>query len=157
MNRRFARSVFFAALLGLALPCSAQLAKGSGYDPLANPNIALERALIDAKANNKKVLVIAGGDWCRWCLILNSFLTQNPDVKAELDGSFVTIKVYFGQDNSNAQFFSKLPQAKGYPHFWVISKDGRPTHSVNTGSLENGKDSYDKNEFLHFIREVGKG
>jgi thioredoxin-related protein len=156
MTTKSVRSFFLAVLFVLALPCSAQAAKGSGYDPLANPSTALERAFVDAKAKNKKVLVIAGGDWCRWCLILNSFLDQSPEVKAELDASFVTVKVYIGADNANAQFFSTLPRAKGYPHFWVLSKDGRTIHSVSTGRLENGRDSYDKSAFLRFIRDVGK-
>jgi thioredoxin-related protein len=150
------RFAVLAAVFAATLSCAAHSVAASGYDPLANPGAALSRALTEAKTSNKKVLIVAGGDWCRWCLILNSFVADNADIKAELDRSFVTVKVYVGDDNTNAQFFSTLPKAKGYPHFWVISKEGRTTHSINTGTLEKGKDSYDKTAFLRFIREVGK-
>lgn len=156
MFMKIIRFAVLAALLAAGLSCSAHSLAASGYDPSANPTAALERARTEAKTNNKKILVVAGGDWCRWCLILNAFWTDNPDVKAELDRSFVIVKVYVGEENANAQFFSTLPRAKGYPHFWVISKDGRTTQSVNTGPLENGKDSYDKAAFLRFIRQVAK-
>lgn len=149
-------SFVLAVLLGFGLAAHADTAKGSGYDPAANPAVQLEQALAEAKTSNRKVLVVAGGDWCKWCLILNKFLAQNPDVKAELDRNFVVVKAYFGKDNQNAQFFARLPRAKGYPHFWVLQKDGRVTHSIDTGDLENGADSYDRTEFLRFVREVGK-
>jgi hypothetical protein len=149
-------SLLTASFLSLALVCHAVAANGSGYDPSDNPAATLESAIAEAKTSNKQVLVIAGGDWCRWCLILNTFLSQNPDVKAELDRSFVTMKAYHGEENRNTPFFSKLPRAKGYPHFWVISKEGKATQSINTGPLENGRDSYDKAAFLRFIRAAGK-
>lgn len=144
-----------AAFFGFTSLDAAAAAGGSGYDPAANPASALNTALDQAKTSHRKVLVIAGGDWCRWCLILNSFWDKNPEVKAELDRTFVVVKVYFGEDNTNDSFFSKLPRAKGYPHFWVMSPDGVTMHSIDTGRLENGHDSYDKSEVLRFIREVG--
>jgi thioredoxin-related protein len=149
-------SLLAATFLSLALAGHAQAGAGSGYDPSADAAAALARATVEAKASNKQVLVIAGGDWCRWCLILNTFLSKNPDVQAELDRSFVTTKAYIGDENANAEFFAKLPKAKGYPHFWVISPSGKAIQSINTGMLENGKDSYDKAAFLRFIRAAAK-
>ena len=147
-------SLLAATFLSVALFGQAQA--GTGYDPSDDPTAALNRALVEAKASNRQVLVIAGGDWCRWCLILNTFLSKNPDVKAKLDGSFVTMKAYIGDENHNTPFFSKLPPAKGYPHFWIVSADGAATRSIDTGPLENGKDGYDKAAFLQFIREAAK-
>jgi hypothetical protein len=144
-----------AAFFGFSSPGAAAAASGSGYDPAANPQSALDAALVQAKSSHRKVLIIAGGDWCRWCLILNSFWTQNPEAKAELDRAFVVMKVYVGEDNMNTKFFSRLPKAKGYPHFWVMSPEGVATHSIDTGRLENGRDGYDKAQVLRFIREVG--
>lgn len=126
----------------------------AAYSPTANPSVLLEAALTQARASNKKVLVIAGGDWCRWCLILERFVAANPDVKSALDGSFVVVKVYVGEKNRNTAFFAKLPKAQGYPHFWVLNPDGNVAASVNTGPLEKGPDSYDKERFLQFIRDM---
>lgn len=126
----------------------------AAYRPTANPSVLLEAALKEARAGHKKVLVIAGGDWCRWCLILESFLAANPDVKSALDGSFVVVKVYVDEKNRNTEFFAKLPKAKGYPHFWVLNQDGKVAASVDTGLLEKGPDSYDKGRFLQFIQDM---
>jgi hypothetical protein len=100
------------------------------------------------------VLVIAGGDWCTWCYYLESFLKKNPDIDTAFHDSFVTVKVYVGNENKNAAFFSKLPRAIGYPHFWVLASDGQLKQSVNTSFLENGANSYDKGRFRKFIRDM---
>jgi thiol:disulfide interchange protein len=142
------------SLLALTNPCVAAAPKLSGYDSKADPQVDLSRALVEAKASNRKVLVIAGGDWCIWCHYLQAFLEGNKDVDAALHRSFVTVKAYIGDENQNIVFFSRLPKASGYPHFWVISSDGQTKRSVNTAPLENGGKSYDKARFLKFIRDM---
>ena len=142
-------------LLSIAMPpCIAGQANLPGYDAKANPEADLNRALAEARGSNKKVLVIAGGEWCVWCHYLESFVKTNRDVEDALHGAFVTVKVYVGNDNTNAKFFSRLPKADGYPHFWVLENDGKLKKSVNTALLEDGKTSYNKATFLKFIREM---
>jgi hypothetical protein len=140
-------------LMGPVPLCMAAEPKLSGYDAKVNPDISLGQALAEAKASNRKVLVVAGGEWCTWCHYLEAFLKRNPEIDAELHRAFVPVKVYVGQENKNSAFFSRLPKADGYPHFWVIAPDGRVLHSVNTGPLEDGGRSYDKKKFMKFIRE----
>lgn len=41
--------------------------------------------------------------------------------------------------------------AKGYPHLFVLDKEGALMVSQNTGELESGK-SYDKDKLLVFLR-----
>jgi hypothetical protein len=98
------------------------------------------------------VLVIAGGDWCRWCLALDKFVSDDPEVKTSLDAAFVTVHAYYGDENENQAFFSRLPEADGYPHFWVLDSDGGLIRSVSTAGLEDGDDGYNKAAFLEFIR-----
>jgi thioredoxin-related protein len=146
-----------ALLLFGSLPlCMAAAPKLSGYDPKANPDADLRRALVQAKADNKKVLVVAGGEWCTWCHYLEAFLKNNPAIDAELHRAFVPLKVYIGEGNSNKAFFSRLPAAKGYPHFWVIASDGKVQKSVNTATLEDGGKSYNKKKFLKFIQDLSR-
>ena len=142
-------------MLALAPACTADAPKLPGYDAKADPQLALDRALVEARASNRKVLVIAGGDWCTWCHFLESFISNNKDVDDAIHRSFVTVKAYIGEDNRNTAFFSRLPKAAGYPHFWVISSDGKVLRSVNTATLEDGGKSYNKDRFLTFIRELG--
>jgi thiol:disulfide interchange protein len=149
------RSCLVALLLLVALPPSiAGQPKLPGYDAKADPEADLNRALTEARSSNKKVLVIAGGEWCVWCHYLEAFVKKNKDVDDALHGAFVTVKVYLGEENRNAAFFSRFPKAAGYPHFWVLESDGKLKKSLNTALLEDGKTSYNKAAFLKFIRDM---
>jgi Thioredoxin-like len=139
-----------AALLGIASPASSRAA-GLGYDPKADPFEQYHVALEQARAENKLVLVIAGGDWCRWCHVLNRFFKRNDDVRQSVDEAFVVMKVYVGDENYNEDFFAQLPPARGAPHFWIVSPERYVLGSQSTGSLEHGKNGYDKQEFLQFV------
>lgn len=122
-----------------------------GYDPHANPFDQYHTAIEQAKAEHKRVLIIAGGDWCRWCYALDRFITRNDDVSHALHDAFVIVKVYVGDENFNEFFFSQLPEARGAPHFWVVSPDRNVLASQSTGSFEHGRSDYDKTAFMGFV------
>jgi thiol:disulfide interchange protein len=126
-----------------------------GYDSTADPFVQLREAQVEAKRDGKRILVIAGGDWCIWCHYLNAFLHDHDEVSVPLDEAFVIVKAYLGDENKNAAFFATLPEAAGYPHFWVLAEDGRLLQSQNTLPLEDGGKSYDVQRFLAFIDEWG--
>ncbi len=152
MKNIFRNSILCLSLMLLAVACGGSgNSTNIGYLPSANPAVALEQAKELASASNRKILIIAGGDWCRWCHVLNKFLDDNSDVHDELEKTFVVVKVYVGDENSNDEFFSRLPEAPGFPHFWVLSDKGELIKSVGTSDFEQGDDSYNKTEFLNFI------
>ena len=145
------RRVLIAVALIGAIAAQAQAAgKGLGYDPKADPFVQYHEAVAQAQAQNKLVLIIAGGDWCHWCHALNKFVHHNDDVETALNDTFVVMKVYVGDENYNEFFFSQLPQARGAPHFWIIAPDRNVLSSQSTSSFER-KGGYDKHEFLEFI------
>ena len=141
-----------ALLLLSSLSCAADL----GYDPQADPFEQYQEAVSQAAAANKLVLIVAGGDWCRWCHVLNRFVSSNEDVAAKLDDTFVVMKVYVGPGNFNEMFFSQLPQAYGAPHFWIVSPEREVLASQSTAKLEKGRSTYDKASFLAFIDQWRK-
>jgi hypothetical protein len=122
-----------------------------GYDPAVDPFEQVRSAQVRAQASHKLVLVMAGGEWCIWCHYLHAFLERNADIGHALEGTFVVVKAYFGEKNENDAFFSTLPKAAGYPHFWVLSADGTLLESQNTLPLENGDKSYDRRNFMAFV------
>jgi hypothetical protein len=64
----------FMPLAALAqTPPSPALYVNDSYDPRANPYRDLERAIERASAENKRILIVVGGDWCVWCEILDAF------------------------------------------------------------------------------------
>ena len=134
-------------IVALTSACAASL----GYDPKADPFEEYHAAIALAEEQNKLVLVIAGGDWCRWCYVLDRFVANDPEVDRRLHDAFVVLKVYVGFDNYNDAFFSQLPQAKGAPHFWIISPQREVLSSQSTGSFEVDKKGYDRAAFLAFI------
>ena len=148
LRRTAAVAAVLAAAAAHAVP-----AGNNGYDPAADPAAALQAAEAQARAGGKLVLVEAGGAWCRWCWAMDAFLHKNPDIESELEKSFVKVKVYYGDENENKAFFAQLPRAKGYPHFWIVDAGGKVLQSVDTGKLEDGKDSYDRDAFLRFLRD----
>ena len=152
MKNIIRNSILCLSILLLTVACAASdISKYGGYLPSADPAADLANAKALAIKTDRKILIIAGGDWCRWCHALNKFLANNKDVHNELDKTFVVVKVYLGDEKDNEEFFSKLPTASGYPHFWVLSSKGELIKSVETGNLEQGEDSYNKSKFLEFI------
>ncbi|WP_144393485.1 thioredoxin family protein [Pleionea sediminis] len=138
-------------LIFLILQAPNVLAKDIGYDPLKDPFEQLDNAIEIAKKDNQLILVIAGGDWCRWCYVLDDYFKSNTKVYNRLKETFVPLKVYYGDENRNEEFFSQLPKAKGYPHFWVISPEKLVIHSQETGVFEEGNDGYSDSVFNKFI------
>lgn len=134
-----------------AFVSSASFAASSGYDPEADPFDQYQAAIAQAQTEGKLVLIIAGGDWCGWCKALNTFISSNADIDTELHKAFVVMKVYVGPDNYNADFFDQLPEARGAPHFWIISPERRVLSSESTVQFERGRKGYDRQEFLDFI------
>lgn len=151
LRRTLLTAAFVAALVASSVASSNSGTANLGYDPQADAFDQYHKAVAQAEAQHKLVLVIAGGDWCRWCHVLNRFVTRNADVESALNDAFVVMKVYVGDENYNEFFFSQLPEARGAPHFWIIAPDRNVLSSQSTGSFEHGKNGYDKHEFLAFI------
>jgi hypothetical protein len=143
------RAGLAAIVLFVSVSGSAQ--NTLGYDPAADPFALLSAARSAAAAEDKLILVVAGGEWCIWCHYLNAFLADNPGITKALKDTFVVVKAYIGDETDNDAFFSTLPAAAGYPHFWVLGADGEVLQSQDTLPLEDGDKSYEKGEFIAFI------
>ena len=89
------RTWIMAALLTALIGSPNIQAASLGYDPQADAFEQYHQAVAQAALQHKLVLVIAGGDWCRWCHVLNSFVTRNTDVETALNDAFVVVKVWW--------------------------------------------------------------
>jgi thioredoxin-related protein len=125
--------------------------KDIGYDANADAFALRDAALAQAASEQKLVLLISGGDWCKWCHYLAAFLEHETALDAALHDVFVVAKVYVGEENMNKEFFATLPKAAGAPHFWVLSAKGELLASQDTLPLEDGAKSYDPAKFYAFI------
>lgn len=123
----------------------------NSYDRRANPYRDLERALDRAQAENKRLLMVVGGDWCGWCQILDTFLTRDAEARASFEASFVMLKVNWSPENQNAAFLSGFPPSRGYPDFFVLDTNGAFLRQQDNDLLEH-EDDYDRDRMLAFAR-----
>ena len=158
-NRR--SSVQYLRRAVVALAC-ATLAAGvlaadlpTTFDPARDASRDLANALALAKAQDKRVIVDVGGEWCTWCHILDRFIAANPEVRARIEAHYVWLKINFSPQNANEAVLSRWPRVAGYPHLFVLDASGALVHSQDTGALEDGR-SYDKGRFLAFLDRAAR-
>lgn len=122
------------------------------FDPTRNPENDLKSAIEYAQRTNKRIILDVGGEWCIWCHRIDAFIDSHKEIKEFLDKHFVVVKVNYSKENKNEKFLSKYPQIPGFPHFFVLDKDGKFLHSQDTGALEKDKD-YDEAKFMDFLKK----
>jgi thioredoxin-related protein len=152
------RALVFVALLALAPVSVAEtpatltpLYVNDSYDPRANPYRDLERAIERATAENKRILIVVGGDWCVWCEILDRFLSADAETRAAFEASFVMLKVNMSSQNQNVAFLSGFPDSVGYPDFFILESNGAYAGRQQADALEANRD-YDRGRMLAFAR-----
>lgn len=124
----------------------------SKFDPARNPSEDLQNAEVEAQKTNKNILLDVGGDWCIWCHRIDAFIEGHEEINKFLHDNFILMKINFSPENKNEDFLSKYPKIPGYPHIFVMNKNGELLHSQDTGKLEQGKD-YNPEKFMSFLKE----
>ncbi len=142
-------------ILILSFATIAQKKEREKFDPLRNAAKDIENAIVHAEKENKRILLDVGGEWCIWCHRLDEFILADKEIDSTLHANFIVVKVNFSKENKNEAFLSKYPKVAGYPHFFILEKDGKLLFSKNTGELEAEK-SYSKEKLLSFFKEWGR-
>lgn len=122
------------------------------FDPSKNPFDDLKIIIEEAQKTDKRILLDVGGEWCIWCHRLDDFFEVNQDLKNYMHDNFVVLKVNMSTENKNEKFLAQYPKVAGYPHIYILEKDGKFLFSKNTGELEKEK-SYDKEKIMNFLKE----
>ena len=95
-----------------------------GYDPNRNALQDGRDAIKLAKSTNRRILIEVGGEWCKWCHVLDRFLNNNVEIKKQLHQTFVLLKVNVSDENDNHEFLKVFPRVLGYPHIFVTESNG---------------------------------
>lgn len=122
------------------------------FDPARNPSEDLEKAIKIAKKSHKRIILDVGGEWCIWCHRLDKLFEDNADLNTFLIDNFEVVKVNYSPENKNENFLSKYPKVAGYPHLFVLEKNGKLLHSQNTGDLEKDK-GHDPEKVMTFLKK----
>ncbi len=112
------------------------------YNEKENAEAKIAELVKLAQAENKNIILQAGGNWCIWCLRFNQFVQTTPELKDLLDQNFLYYHLNYSPQNKNEKVFAKYdnPGAKfGYPVFIVLDKNGKMIHTQDSAVLEEGK------------------
>lgn len=119
------------------------------YDEARDPNKDLVATIARAGAEDKRILLQIGGDWCGWCARISNYMATDERIRGMLEESFLVMKVTYPGEHSET-FLSQYPKVVAYPHFFVLEKDGSLLHSQGTGELEEGE-GYNQQVFADFL------
>jgi thioredoxin-related protein len=123
------------------------------FDDTRNPASDLRLVVKEAKRSNRRILLDVGGEWCIWCHRLDTLFIRNPGLNDFLHQNFVVVKVHYDNKvNKNGKFLSRYPKIPGYPHLFVLEKNGKLLKSQDTGELEEGK-GHSKEKVMAFLQQ----
>ena len=112
------------------------------YNAEENAEAKIAELVKQAKAENKNIILQAGGNWCIWCLRFNNFVQTTPELKNIVDENYLYYHLNYSPENKNAKVFAKYdnPGEKfGYPVFIVLDQNGKMIHTQDSAVLEEGK------------------
>jgi len=125
------------------------------YDATENAEAKISELVKKAKAENKNIILQAGGNWCIWCLRFNNFVQTTPELKEIVDANYLYYHLNYSPENKNEKVFAKYdnPGAKfGYPVFVVLDQNGKMIHTQDSAVLEEGK-GYSKEKVKAFFEK----
>jgi thioredoxin-related protein len=122
------------------------------FDPARNPSDDLKAAIETASKENKRIILDVGGEWCGWCVYMDKFIFQHPELTKLRDENYVWVKINMSEENENVPFLGAYPEISGYPHLFVLDKSGTLLESKDTSALEEDK-GYNLARFTAFLQK----
>lgn len=146
-------------LLLLLLNLSAFAQKDSTliYHPEADAEKEVAAAIGKARMEKKQVMLMIGGNWCRWCRMFEKFRNTNAAVDSTSREDYVWLHVNYSKENKNAALLQSLsfPQRFGFPVFVVLDENGKVLHTQNSAYLEE-KEGYSEEKVVEFLHQWRK-
>jgi thioredoxin-related protein len=134
-------------------PQQPQKARKPIYDENADAEKLVDAALAVAARDNKRVLLMYGGNWCGWCYKLDEVLREFPSVRGVMSDEYVLVHVDIGRGDKHAELsarFGSDHRAHGYPYLTVVAADGTTVTHKDTAELEDGP-KHDPAKVLEFL------
>lgn len=124
------------------------------YHPNADARQEIAAALQQAKAEQKHLVLMIGGNWCRWCRMFERFRLSDSRVDSLVKRDFVWLHVNYSKENKNPELMKALsyPQRFGFPVFVILDAEGKLLHTQQSGYLESGE-GYSTEKVLDFLHQ----
>jgi uncharacterized protein YyaL (SSP411 family) len=111
------------------------------YDPSVDSRKEITTALQEAKKDQKRIILVYGGNWCFDCHVLNYWFHQ-PGIVEIVDQNYHVVHVDIGKFDKNLDLAEKygVTIKKGVPAIAILSPTGKTLFSDTTGQFENARD-----------------
>lgn len=131
----------------------AQEKKRDLYKPEADAAAIIDSLLVQAKAENKHLILQVGGNWCGWCYRFHDFIQQDSLSSALIEENYLIYHLNYSKENQNEALLAKYeyPQRFGFPVLVVLDADGNRLHTQDSWMLEAEK-GYDPKKVPHFFK-----
>jgi thioredoxin-related protein len=132
--------------------------KLSIYDKSADTQVQLAKAMETAKRDDKRILVMFGGDWCGWCHKLHELFASDAEIRKILSYEYVLVMVdttapgaedLFGKCKATLTK-DELQKGVGFPFLGVLEANGKVVTAQRTDPLETG-DHHDPGRVKEFL------
>ena len=111
------------------------------YDTKADANVEIAAALAEARRDNRRVLLMFGGNWCGWCHKLHGVFKENGEIAKTLLYEYRLVLVDIGRRDKHLDVAGRYGanlKKNGVPFLTVLDGDGKVLVNQETGSLEAG-------------------
>jgi thiol-disulfide isomerase/thioredoxin len=133
-------------------------ARASIYDKKADAHEQVAKATSLAKRDNKRVLLMFGGDWCGWCHKLHELFATNAEIRKTLAYEYIPVMIELESPHApelleRAKAALSADERKlgvGYPFLAVLDSDGKFVTAQRTDPLEEG-DHHDPKKVEEFL------
>jgi len=144
-------------LILLGLVTVVAVAAPLPYNESADAKADVQQALAAAKADQRRVLLVFGANWCEDCRALDQALKsgRNAELVAH---EFRVVKIDVGRFNRNLDLDQAYgdPIKKGIPAAVVLSADNRVLYATRAGELADARRMSDTGIYDFFDGVVRK-
>jgi type II secretion system protein G len=123
------------------------------YDEKADGKKDIDAAVARAQANNRRVLVVWGANWCGWCVKLHGLFEHDETLAKELLYEYDVVSVDVGRFDKHMELAQSLGaqlKTTGLPYLTVLDGQRKVLANQDTGALEAG-DKHDPAKVLAFL------
>jgi thioredoxin-related protein len=128
------------------------------YDKAADAKVLVEKASERAQKENKRILLMFGGDWCGWCHKLHDLFASHPAIRKTLSNEYLVVMIDTESKNANSLLDrckaaltpEELKKGMGYPFLAVLDAGGKVVKAQPTDVLEEG-DHHDPKRVGDFL------
>jgi thioredoxin 1 len=123
------------------------------YPADVDAHAEIKEALEKAAAQNKRLILVFGANWCYDCHVLD-LAFHRPDLAPVLEKNYVLIHVDIGKGDKNQDLMQQyqVPMAKGIPALAVLDATGKLLVSQKNGEFEKAR-SMSPEDLLAFLNK----